>query len=94
MNIIGEDGGSSSGDIVGCDNIIATRDGKDNEGGHQKDLFVGLNFEFEDVAYLFYNAYAQRRGFNIGLDRPKKDKDNKLWMQDYVCPKESKRDPK
>ncbi|ERM93743.1 hypothetical protein AMTR_s00004p00262100, partial [Amborella trichopoda] len=73
------------------DNVIANGNGKDDEvplicdqqanRGHEKDQFIGMKFLSEDVVHLFYNAYAHRKGFNIRLDRLKKDKGNNLRMQ-------------
>ncbi|ERM98072.1 hypothetical protein AMTR_s00349p00012820 [Amborella trichopoda] len=85
---------------VSYDNVIATGDGEDievplfcdqqNNSEHQKDLFIGMDFEYEDVVNKFYNAYAERKGFSIRLVRPRKDKDNNLRKRDYVCLKDGK----
>ncbi|XP_043698176.1 protein FAR1-RELATED SEQUENCE 5-like isoform X2 [Telopea speciosissima] len=64
--------------------------GKENDHASLKKLgsepYVGLQFESEDEAYEFYNAYAMEKGFSIRKSRVERSKvDKSVLSRKYVC---------
>ena len=53
---------------------------------------IGLEFETEDEAYNFYNAYAYKVGFSIRKSKGYIDKEGKLVYRIFCCSREGYRE--
>ncbi|XP_077248306.1 protein FAR-RED IMPAIRED RESPONSE 1-like isoform X2 [Tasmannia lanceolata] len=57
-----------------------------NEGDADLEPFVGMKFESEAAAYLFYNEYARRLGFGISKKSTRRSRtDRALIAGEYAC---------
>ncbi|XP_004309866.1 PREDICTED: protein FAR1-RELATED SEQUENCE 5-like [Fragaria vesca subsp. vesca] len=50
----------------------------------------GMEFDYDEVAYDFYNEYGRREGFSIRKDSCAKDKFGVITSRTFVCCKEGK----
>lgn len=51
--------------------------------------FIGMEFESEDAAKLFYMAYASRIGFSVRISKSRRSRnDESIIMRRFVCSKE------
>lgn len=51
--------------------------------------FVGMEFESEEAAKLFYMAYASRMGFSVRISKSRRSRnDESIIMRRFVCSKE------
>ncbi|XP_068665598.1 protein FAR1-RELATED SEQUENCE 4-like [Aristolochia californica] len=56
------------------------------EGDGNSDPYIGMEFESEEAAYLFYNRYARRVGFGVTRRSSRRSKTNKSFIAgQYVC---------
>ncbi|XP_038694155.1 protein FAR1-RELATED SEQUENCE 7-like isoform X2 [Tripterygium wilfordii] len=73
-------------------NMIETSDGKErvsDDGSFEMEPYVGMEFESEEAAKVFYDVYATRVGFIMRVDafrRSMRDR-NVVWRR-LVCNKE------
>ncbi|KMZ72007.1 FAR1-related sequence 5 [Zostera marina] len=65
-----------------------------NPISHEHDMemaepFVGMEFESEEAAKLFYMAYASRYGFSVRISKSRRSRnDESIIMRRFVCSKE------
>ncbi|KAG9447110.1 hypothetical protein H6P81_013238 [Aristolochia fimbriata] len=56
------------------------------EGDGNSEPYIGMEFESEEAAYLFYNRYARRVGFGVTRRSSRRSKTNKSFIAgQYVC---------
>ena len=65
---------------------VPNDDGCATEGSEP---FVGMEFESEEAAKLFYMAYASRLGFSVRISKSRRSRnDESIIMRRFVCSKE------
>ncbi|XP_023913235.1 protein FAR1-RELATED SEQUENCE 5 isoform X1 [Quercus suber] len=72
--------------------MIESSNGKDlvsTEGSSDMEPYVGMDFESEEAAKVFYDAYATRMGFIMRVDAFRRSmRDGKVVWRRLVCNKE------
>ncbi|KAF2292509.1 hypothetical protein GH714_024926 [Hevea brasiliensis] len=80
---------SEDGDV---NHIVESSDGKEvttSEGSSDMEPYVGMEFESEEAAKVFYDAYATRLGFIMRVDAFRRSmRDGKVVWRRLVCNKE------
>ncbi|XP_038712870.1 protein FAR1-RELATED SEQUENCE 5-like [Tripterygium wilfordii] len=80
---------SDDGDL---DNMVETSNGKElasDDGSSEMEPYVGMEFESEEAAKVFYDVYATHVGFIIRVDAFRRSmRDAKVVWRRLVCNKE------
>nr|CAD1832816.1 unnamed protein product [Ananas comosus var. bracteatus] len=74
-----------SSQLVEADNLFASN----QPNSENPEPFVGMEFESEEGAKLFYMAYASRIGFSVRISKSRRSRnDESIIMRRFVCSKE------
>ncbi|XP_077245563.1 protein FAR1-RELATED SEQUENCE 4-like [Tasmannia lanceolata] len=71
---------------MGGEHNSPLRESVANEGNANLEPYLGMKFESEEAAYIFYNEYARRAGFGISKKSTRRSKTDKaLIAGEYAC---------
>ncbi|XP_020242495.1 protein FAR1-RELATED SEQUENCE 5-like [Asparagus officinalis] len=74
-----------SNHLAESDNIFSSH----QQFSENPEPFVGMEFESEEAAKLFYMAYASRIGFSVRISKSRRSRnDESIIMRRFVCSKE------
>ncbi|WOL02612.1 protein FAR1-RELATED SEQUENCE 5-like [Canna indica] len=74
-----------SSQLADADNLFSSQ----QQCSENSEPFVGMEFESEESAKLFYMAYASRVGFSVRISKSRRSRnDESIIMRRFVCSKE------